>query len=43
MHPGAMLMTTADRAPEEKLARVSELAERLAERALTEMMQSSAQ
>jgi hypothetical protein len=34
-----MLMTTADRAPEEKLARVSELAERLAERALAEMMQ----
>ncbi|WP_336491551.1 hypothetical protein [Methylobacterium nigriterrae] len=32
-------MITASRAPEEKLATVSELAERLAERALAEMMQ----
>jgi hypothetical protein len=34
-----MLMITAERAPEEKLARVSNLAERLAERALAELMQ----
>ena len=32
-------MTTTGRTPQEKLARVSELAERLAERALAEMMQ----